>query len=30
MSKEQQVIDELEFELVSKSDPKDVIVVKKR
>ena len=28
MSKEQQVIDELEFELVSKSDPKDVIVVK--
>ena len=28
MSKEQQVIDELEFELVSKSDPKDTIVVK--
>lgn len=28
MSKEQQVIDELELELVSKSDPKDIIVVK--
>ena len=28
MSKEQQVIDELEFELVSKSNPKDIIVVK--
>ncbi len=28
MSNEKQVIDELEFELVSKSDPKDIIVVK--
>ena len=28
MNNEQQVIDELEFELVSKSDPKDTIVVK--
>lgn len=28
MNNEQQVIDELEFELVSKSDPKDIIVAK--